>query len=643
MKRICIAFFTIFLFLNISYSQIPQTVSWQGVIEDNEGNNLSGSHNITVKLYEQASGGTQVWSEQHQNIEVDNGLVNLILGSVTPLAISFEKQYWLELTVDNSTPLPRIKLNSVPYSLYSAKASGIIVNDSIVLKDSLGITRMVINPNSGTFKMMNNDSVFYSISVNSPPVTSWAMPPNGSIIYDGNTQSIYNSQGVIISSTETVLGSDGNEHIILKKYNSENPGEIMEQNESCTYRASDGAITNSNHHYCYKEGVEISHKDTKRTYNNSSEITKTEEHTAQYIDGQIVREDKITEEGFNISRSNIKTYDASGNLIKEYNETENKNTSSQTISNKFYKNGQTEENLKQLYQDPQSTIRTEEFVYKNNVLSKIITENRDNTKIEELFDENGNLISKVITNPDGSHTALRGPEFIMGFTTKQGASGTSFGPYFETPGAQNLEIGQTSYGSGMLVGYKAGDTPGSGIEFWSNSIIINPSSSGTAYITSNTEIDGNTTTQGSAYVSGNSTTNGNHQINGNLNVGGTKNFRIDHPDDPENKYLVHAAVESDKVLNKYIGNVITDNQGIAVVYLPDYVQKVNKNFHYQLTVIGDFAQAIISKKIYNNQFEIRTDKPNIEVSWEITAERNDKFLQEHPFSPIQVKDSENRK
>src|SRR6185295_4934573 len=57
-------------------------------------------------------------------------------------------------------------------------------------------------------------------------------------------------------------------------------------------------------------------------------------------------------------------------------------------------------------------------------------------------------------------------------------------------------------------------------------------------------------------------------ITGALNVTGTKNFKIDHPLDPENRYLLHAAIESSEVLNLYSGNVVTDANGEAVVTLP---------------------------------------------------------------------------
>lgn len=102
-----------------------------------------------------------------------------------------------------------------------------------------------------------------------------------------------------------------------------------------------------------------------------------------------------------------------------------------------------------------------------------------------------------------------------------------------------------------------------------------------------------------------------------------KAFKIDHPLDPANKYLYHSSVESDEMLDMYSGNVTTDAQGLAVVQLPTYFQALNKNFRYQFTCINQFAQVIVGEKIHDNQFTIRTDKPNVEVSWTVMGVRQD--------------------
>src|SRR6185503_18768551 len=107
---------------------------------------------------------------------------------------------------------------------------------------------------------------------------------------------------------------------------------------------------------------------------------------------------------------------------------------------------------------------------------------------------------------------------------------------------------------------------------------------------------------------------------GNVHVNGTLSksagsFKIDHPLDPLNKYLVHSFVESPDMANMYSGNMVTDANGTGVVELPSYFEAENMDFKYQLTVIGEFAQAIVLKEISQNKFTVKTDKPNIKVSW----------------------------
>ena len=127
-------------------------------------------------------------------------------------------------------------------------------------------------------------------------------------------------------------------------------------------------------------------------------------------------------------------------------------------------------------------------------------------------------------------------------------------------------------------------------------------------------------------------------INGNFDVVGTvsanvKAFKIDHPQDLENKYLYHSCVESPDMKNIYDGVITTNAEGLATVELPPYFEALNKDFRYQLTCIGDFAQAIVSKKIANNTFVIHTDKPNIEVSWQVTGIRKDAYAEAHRLIP----------
>jgi hypothetical protein len=134
---------------------------------------------------------------------------------------------------------------------------------------------------------------------------------------------------------------------------------------------------------------------------------------------------------------------------------------------------------------------------------------------------------------------------------------------------------------------------------------------------------------------------------GNVHVAGTLSksagsFRIDHPLDPENKYLYHSFVESPDMMNIYNGNVTTDGEGFATVELPEWFEALNRDFRYQLTVIGRFAQAIVAREVEDNRFTIQTSVPGVKVSWQVTGIRKDAFAEKHRIPVEQDKPEDER-
>ncbi len=115
---------------------------------------------------------------------------------------------------------------------------------------------------------------------------------------------------------------------------------------------------------------------------------------------------------------------------------------------------------------------------------------------------------------------------------------------------------------------------------------------------------------------------GDVQVIGTLSKSGGS-FKIDHPLDPENRYLSHSFVESPDMKNIYDGNITTDHNGMAVVELPDYFEALNRDFRYQLTVVGQFAQAIVAEEVKENRFTIQSSAPGVKVSWQVTGIRQD--------------------
>lgn len=128
---------------------------------------------------------------------------------------------------------------------------------------------------------------------------------------------------------------------------------------------------------------------------------------------------------------------------------------------------------------------------------------------------------------------------------------------------------------------------------------------------------------------------------GDLGASGLKTFRIDHPSDPANTYLVHYSTEGAEALNAYRGTVVLDAAGQATIVLPSYFASINIDPSYTLTAVGapmpmlhvadEIDPAVLESAaaagpgdpVPTCRFTIAGGVPNAKVSWRIEARRND--------------------
>ena len=123
---------------------------------------------------------------------------------------------------------------------------------------------------------------------------------------------------------------------------------------------------------------------------------------------------------------------------------------------------------------------------------------------------------------------------------------------------------------------------------------------------------------------------------------GGGSFKIDHPLDPENKYLYHSFVESPDMKNIYDGVALLDANGEATVELPAWFEALNYDFRYQLTCVGGFAPVYVAEEIAGNRFRIAGGRQGMKVSWQVTGIRQDAFAQAHRIPVEQDKADEDR-
>ena len=106
-------------------AQVPPTISFSArLVDDATGKEVTGSHQLTLELFDAEVGGTALYTEGRQ-IDIEDGLVFVEMGSVKPLeSVMFDgRKLFLQVSVDDAALEPRVALSSVPYALRSAIAS----------------------------------------------------------------------------------------------------------------------------------------------------------------------------------------------------------------------------------------------------------------------------------------------------------------------------------------------------------------------------------------------------------------------------------------------------------------------------------------------------------------------------------------
>jgi hypothetical protein len=101
-----------------------------------------------------------------------------------------------------------------------------------------------------------------------------------------------------------------------------------------------------------------------------------------------------------------------------------------------------------------------------------------------------------------------------------------------------------------------------------------------------------------------------------------KSFIIDHPTDPD-RYLVHACTESPQAGVEYWGDTVLDDQGRAVVTLPDYFEALTLPTGRAVSVntCSDEIKNASATYPENGQFTIH-GAPDVRVTWIVKAIRD---------------------
>lgn len=126
-KILCLALIcTLFLTL-VSIAGVPSLLSYQGYLTDPYGNPIqNGNYEISFNIYNAAEMGSLLWSETYPSLAVTDGLVSVLLGSITPLtdtAFSGTDRF-LEVVVAGEVISPRTRFTTVGFAFRTSTVDG---------------------------------------------------------------------------------------------------------------------------------------------------------------------------------------------------------------------------------------------------------------------------------------------------------------------------------------------------------------------------------------------------------------------------------------------------------------------------------------------------------------------------------------
>ena len=578
-----------------AYAQVPQLINFQAQLESFPTTVTP----VTFSVYATPSGGTPLWTETHSLSSTD-GFIQVLLGSLEPLKedlFATDGERHLELMINGETLSPRFHLTSVAYALRASTADNIREGAVTTLNELQG-------------KLTLKEGANVAITQNGQEITIASTLSGGG----GN------------SGITTVSAGSG---LVVDEPNGPLVVVAVEEDGLDDSHIKDNSLTGNSLANGSIGSDELANNTAVRTINGlTDKITLAAgSNVTLTTEGEIIT---INAEGGGTGNSGI-TELVAGNGIT-IDDTDGP-TSTIAIATNSVGSEELENNLE---------------LGPSGVLA--VSDNNNDVVASMSAEDGGGTVQ--ITQADG--------DFVAGSLSVRSFNDTSFGGQLQLRGNPNWDAihlfsdGSTQGGRlvfsepipgnkdeayttlairgenarGQLTVFKDGE---GFISLGGDTDEVKSRGSG-GFGLSESEYDNNGALPAELYV------NGDARITGELNNSITTST-IDHPQDPDNKILNHAGVISSERMTIYSGNVTLDNQGRAIVQLPDWFESLNTNFRYQLTSIGGWARVYIEETIDDNQFTIAGGRQGLDVSWQIIAERNDPYAKENPLEIEENKDA----
>ena len=645
----------------LAQADIAEIMSYQGVLRDGSGNAVpDDDYLVTFRIYDVDTGGTPLWTES-QTLAATGGIINAHLGSVEPLnTLGFDVPYWLGITVDPESELvPRTAFTTVPYAAHAGFADTCLEGDDDW--------------------QVSGDNVYHDVGYVGIGTPTPAVKLDV-VAGDARCARFQNDSGT-------------NRFTVMAVNSSGNTGGFFSGIEPGYYPAQPTAVFGKAGPGCCaalftsedRDALFACSTDARGVWGRSAT-----DHSG-YFDGGglgVYIDDQLETNGFRMQPGSaygyVLTSDGSGAgtwqaaaAVSDGDWNIAANDMYSTVSGRVgigltlptakleVYNETTEEGL-EVKHGGLSAVRVVNIERTsvpgslNDLLQlKIPAGSPDDCQFIEAehgsavtfsVDGDGSIMSRGTLDVYGSDENQAEVSTSSATAETRAISGVVIGAgYADAIGVWGHSIPQPAYGIGGSFegGYRGvvGDVnsdSGSGYAYKGVEGSATGDCSGINHGVSGFA-SGGLTNFGVYGEAGVGTYNyagyfvGDVHLTGTL-TGGTKSFKIDHPLDPTNKYLLHTSVESDEMMNIYNGNVTLDVRGEATVEMPEWFEVLNRDFRYQLTSIGAPGPNLyVAEKVSGNRFRIAGGEPGSEVSWQVTGVRHDPFSEANRTVVVQEK------
>ena len=633
----------------LTQADVAEIMSYQGVLRDGSGSPVpDGSYGVTFRIYDVETGGTALWTEV-QTLTATGGIINAHLGSVTTLStLDFEVPYWLGISVEGGAELvPRTAFTTVPYAVHAVFADQCTEGDDWensgddIYRGS-GNVGVGLPPVDARLDVVAGDGIagdFSNGSLPEPTVRAYNAGGTAGAFFSMTDPYAVSDPPAAVYGRGAVFARGG--HF----YASSSEGLYVETTGPNTALLAQAHGTGYAAQFLGDAGIQVQYRADVGSFRmlggsspgyvltSDSDGAGTWQPAAAVSDGDwtIAANDIFSTVsgrvgiGLTLPTAKLEVYNVTTEEaleVKHGGATAGRVVNIERVSMPASGN-----DLLQL-RIPAGSPSDCQFIECERGSTPEFVIDGDGYIDSNAGAEFGGPVS--VTGTDRHQVEVKSSalmsltKVLSGISTAVGAGYDPIGVYGESIPAVNFGIGGSFTGGyrgveGSAIPGETGDYRGvyghvsggngtnHGVYGSASGGAINYGIYGFAFI--GTDYAGYF--NGDAHVTGTFTA-------------GVKSFKIDHPLDPENKYLLHSCVESDDMMNIYNGNVMLDARGEAWVEMPEWFEALNQDFRYQLTAIGAPGPNLyVAEKISGNRFRIAGGEPGSEVSWQVTGVRHD--------------------